>query len=139
MENIIHPCEVPGCPIKGTASKMWNLKRLPGKPLVIVCAKHAHLARKEGVKAYNLQATLNFQAARAKEREDAATFIRKHSSWTGRRNGLSQYMAKESLNKLRREVQVEKVESADPPPQKAGEGPRDEAGREGLQPNTRAA
>lgn len=140
MENIIHPCEVPGCPIKGTASKMWNLKRLPGKPLVVVCAKHAHLARKEGVKAYHLQSTLEYEAVRAKEREEAASFIRKHSQWKGRRNGLSQYMAKADLTRLRKEVANNEENGKTPAaPAKARAGAGDEARREGLQPDALAA
>ncbi|MDO8470076.1 MAG: hypothetical protein Q7S84_03645 [bacterium] len=140
MGTIIHPCEVPGCPIKGEASKMFNLKKLPGKPLVVVCAKHARMARKEGVKAYNLQSTFEYEAERVKEREGAAAFIRAHSRTNGRGYGMRE-LAKinGNGNKQRKEVRDEKVPITNPPLQETGEGAGNEAGSEGVRPHALAA
>ncbi len=60
-----YKCSVPDCTVSAAADQMWNLERraTDGK-LVVVCTKHSHDARRAGLKAFRLSATLERDAER---------------------------------------------------------------------------
>lgn len=85
MESKSYACsipasgDVPACGTIGLAERMWNLDRkATGGKLVIVCGKHAHMARKSvpAIRAFRLSETLERDAKRDAANRAAHDFFR---------------------------------------------------------------